>query len=65
MCASSITGTPLQAELSRRQHPAVARDDAILAVGQDRNGPAELADAGHDLRHLSIGVGARIAGVGD
>ena len=35
-CASSITGTDGEPELAGRQHPAVAGDDAVLAVDQDR-----------------------------
>jgi hypothetical protein len=55
----------LQPELPRRQHAAVAGDDAVRAVHEDWIRPAELADARRDLRHLGIGVGARIAGIGD
>ena len=56
---------PLQPELACRQHPAVPGDDAARAVDQHRVRPAELADAGRDLRHLGIGVGARVAGIRD
>ena len=42
------------AELPRRQQPAVAGNDAVVAVDQDRVRPAELADRGGDLRHLRI-----------
>src|SRR5690606_3211227 len=31
---------------------------------EDRIGEAELGDAGSDLRHLLLGVGARVAGIG-
>ena len=55
----------LQPELSRRQHPAMAGDDAVCAVDEHRVRPAELADAGSDLRHLGIGMGARIARIRD
>ncbi|MFN3624486.1 MAG: hypothetical protein ACK4TP_10525 [Hyphomicrobium sp.] len=34
----------VEAELARRQQPAVARDDAALRVHQDRIGPAKLQD---------------------
>jgi hypothetical protein len=34
-------------------------DDAILAVDQNRIRPPEFPDAGGELRHLSIVVGAR------
>ena len=54
-----------QPELARRQHPAVAGDDAVLAVDEDRVGPAELPDRAGDLRDLRVGVGAGVAGVGD
>ena len=37
----------------------------LLAIDQDRIGPAELDDAGGDLGHLRVGVRARIAGEGD
>ena len=46
---------------ARRQEPAVARNDAVVAVDQDRVGPAELADRGSDLRDLSINVRAFFA----
>ena len=47
-------------ELAGRQHPAVAGDDAVLAIDQDRVGPAELADGGRDLRHLRVGMRSRL-----
>ena len=56
---------PLQTQLPCRQHPAMTGDDAVRAIDQHRVGPAELPDARRDLRHLGIGVGARIAGIGD
>ena len=52
-------------ELPGREQPAMAGDDAVLAVDQDRVGPAERLDGGGDLRDLGGGVGAGIAGVGD
>ena len=48
------------AELPRRQQPPVPGDDAVVAVDQDRVGPAELADRGGDLRHLRVRVRARV-----
>ena len=54
-----------EAELPRRQHPAVAGDDAVLAVDQHRVGEAVLADRAGDQRHLRLAVGAGVAGVGD
>ena len=56
---------PLEPELPCRQHPAMPGDDAACAIDQHRVGPAELPDAGRDLRHLGIGVGAGIARVRD
>ena len=52
-------------ELPRRQHPAVTGDDAVRAVDQHRIGPAELADRAGDQRHLRLGMGAGVPGVGD
>jgi hypothetical protein len=43
----------------------VAGDDAVLTVDQHGIGPAEFSDAGCDLRHLSIAMRARIAGIRD
>ncbi|WP_445083377.1 hypothetical protein [Burkholderia multivorans] len=43
----------------------MASDDAVIAVDQDRVGPAELGDAGGDARDLFVAVRARIAGVGN
>jgi len=43
----------------------VAGDHPALAVGEDRVGEPELADAGRDLRHLGVGVRPGVAGVGD
>ena len=60
-----MTGTSCHAELPRRQQPAVARNDAILAVDQDRVRPAELADGSSDLGDLGIRVRAGIVGEGD
>ena len=52
-------------ELACREQPAVAGDDAVVAIDQDRVGPAELADRGGDLGHLRIRMRAGVAGVGD
>ena len=52
-------------QLAGGKDAAVAGDDAVVAVDQDRVGPAELADRGGDLRHLGIGMGAGVAGIGD
>jgi hypothetical protein len=41
----------------------VAGDDAVVAVGQDGVGEAELADARDDLRDLLIAVRARVPGI--
>ena len=60
-----MTGTVAHAELPRRQQPAVAGNDAVVAVDQDRVGPAELADRGGDLRHLRIAVRPGVLGEGD
>src|SRR5262244_3989074 len=49
------------AELARRQHAAVAGDDAVLAVDQYRVGEAKLADAAGDLRDLGVAVSPRVA----
>jgi hypothetical protein len=46
------------AELARRHHAAMAGDQPAALVHQDRCGPAPLADAGGDLRHLRVGVRA-------
>jgi hypothetical protein len=43
-----------QPERLRRQDPAVAGDDAVLAVDQHRIGEAELAHRGGDLCRLEI-----------
>src|SRR6516225_413970 len=53
------------AELARRQHAAVAGDDAALAVDQHRIGEPKLADAAGDLRDLGVAVDPRVARVGD
>ncbi len=55
----------VQLELPCRQEPAVAGHHAIVAVDEDRVGPAELEDRGGDLRDLSVGVGPGVPGVGD
>ena len=54
-----------EAELARCQHPAVAGDDAVLAIDQNRVGEAELADRAGDQRHLRFAVGARVTSIGD
>jgi hypothetical protein len=51
-------------ELPCCKQPAVPGDDAVRAIDEDRIGPAELADRSRDLRHLRIGVRARIVGEG-
>ena len=56
---------PVQSQLPCRQHPAMTGDDAARTIDQHRIGPAELPDTRCDLRHLGIGVGARVAGIGD
>ena len=43
----------------------MARDDAGVAINQDRIRETELADAGGDLRDLGVGVRARILRIGD
>jgi hypothetical protein len=45
--------------------PAVAGDNAVLFVDQQRVGEAKFADRGGNLRDLLVGVGARVSGVGD
>lgn len=52
-------------QLTGRHDPAVAGDDAVLAVYQDRVSPAELPNRGADLSDLGIAVGAGVGGVGD
>ena len=53
------------AQLVRRRQPPVSRDDAVVAIDQDRVRPAVLDNAGRDLGDLRFGVRARVAGVGD
>jgi len=55
----------VETQLARGSQAPVARDDAVVAIHQQRIGPAVLDDAGGDLGDLRIGVRARIAGVGD
>jgi hypothetical protein len=43
----------------------VSGDDAVVAIDEDRVCPAVLDDAGRDLGDLTLGVRARIAGVGN
>ena len=40
-------------------------NNAVLAVDQYRASPAKLDDAGGNLRHLSIVMGARVADIRD
>ncbi|WP_456119798.1 hypothetical protein [Thalassococcus profundi] len=55
----------LQAQLGGRQHASVPRDDAVPAIHQHRVVEPELPDRACDLRHLRLGMGPRIVGVGD
>ena len=52
------------AEFARGEQPAMAGDDAMFAIDQNRIGEAEFPDGRRDLRDLRIGVGARVSGVG-
>jgi hypothetical protein len=54
----------IEAELARRQQPAVARDHHALGVDQDWVGPAELDDRGRDLLYLIVVVRPGIARIG-
>ncbi len=47
-------------ELSRCQQPAVPGNDAVLTINQDGVHEPELHNAGGDLGHLFIRMGARI-----
>jgi len=47
---------------AKRAWPAIITPSAPTRIGF---GPAELDDAGRNLRHLLVGVGARVAGIGD
>ena len=50
-----------EAQLARREQPAVAGQDAGVLVDQDRVGPAELDHRGRDLIDLPLAVRARVA----
>jgi len=54
-----------QAQFPRGHHARVARNDD--PVGPDQHGvdEAKFGDRGRDLRHLLLGVRARIPGVGN
>nr|WP_267459755.1 hypothetical protein [Xanthomonas euvesicatoria] len=54
----------LQPEFLGGGQASVTSNDDAVAARQDRIGESELGDAGGDLRHLLLGVGARVAGVG-
>jgi hypothetical protein len=58
-------GHRVHIQLPSRHEPPVAGDDRPLAVDEDGVCPAELANAGGDLRHLLLAVGARVCGVGN
>ena len=53
----------VEAQLARRHHAAVAGNDAVVFVNQDRVGKAELADAGGQLRYLRVVVGSAVSRV--
>jgi hypothetical protein len=55
---------PGEPELPRRHDPAVAGDDAVIAVDQHRVGEAVLADRAGDQRDLVVAVRPRVPGVG-
>ena len=48
-----------------RQQPAMPGDDPALGIDQDRVGEAERPDRGGDLLDLPLGMGARVARIGD
>ena len=54
----------IETELLGRQQPPVAGDHGSVGVDQHRHRPAKLDDAGREPRHLLVGMGARVAGVG-
>ena len=54
----------IQPQLACSSQTTVARDDAVVAINQNRVRPAIFDDAGGDLGDLRIGMCARIAGVG-
>ena len=53
-----------ETKLPCRHQPAVASEDSVDLVDQDRVGEAELDHRGGELRHLILAVGARVALVG-
>lgn len=52
-------------ELLRCHDAAVAGDDSVVSVDQDRVDPAELTQAAAELGNLRGAVGAGVAGIGD
>ena len=52
-------------QLAGSEQAAVTGDDAAIGIDEHRVGEAELSDRRGDLRHLGIGVCARVASVGD
>ena len=60
-CFEANAGHFCHAEQLRRLDPAVAGEDRVLAVDQDRVGEAELLDAVGDLPDLLPGMGSRVA----
>ncbi|NKA37083.1 hypothetical protein GO300_05143 [Ralstonia solanacearum] len=50
----------VHAELARGGQTPMARDHTVLAIDQDRVGPAVLHDAGGDPGHLLVVVGPRV-----
>ncbi|MCY1382408.1 hypothetical protein D9M69_704300 [compost metagenome] len=54
----------LQSEFLGGDQASVTSNDDAVAARQDRIDESELHDAGGDLRHLLLGMGARVAGVG-
>ena len=65
MPASSITGTVVMPSLRAASSAPMPGNDAVVAVGQDRVGEAELADRRRDLRHLLVTVRPCIPRIGD
>ena len=59
-----MTGTSVMLQLPGCRQARVAGDDHAVRADKDRIRPAKLDDAGRDLRHLLVGMGARVAGVG-
>jgi hypothetical protein len=54
-------GHLFEAQLTRREQPAVPGEDAALLVNQDRRGEPELDHTRRDLVHLRVRVRARVA----